>query len=147
VGRIKQLYLPGNEYDITTASKIFSKQCSSTVRTLLEAADGDVTDIIKTAESAPLNKKQREALAKWNKQKSDDEKAAENTAEIMKSIAAQGEFSRHNRLLLWKIDDDYRKQVEREGHWKALGIGQDYVKQLETSDEEKEMAKHDLPFD
>lgn len=40
VGKIKQLYLPGNEYNIAAASRIYARQCSSTVRTLLEAAEG-----------------------------------------------------------------------------------------------------------
>lgn len=93
MGRIAQLYLPGNHYNIGTAAKIYARQCSSTVRTLLEAYGGDVTDILATAEKARLNKRQREALREFRVQKENDyeqslwdQAASSNSQKILECI-------------------------------------------------------------
>lgn len=147
VGKIGQLYLPGNEYDIGTATHIYSKQMSSTVRTIMEASGGDLTGIIETAKKAPLNKKQREALEVWNRQKSENEKASENGAAILEKIG-ESKLTRTQRLMLWKADDDLRKQKERRSHWAPLGVTNGKI----VADDEKEMEEmaalndEDLPF-
>lgn len=85
VQKIKQLYLPGNDYDISNISRVYARQCASTVRTLIQAADGDLTEIIDTALTAPLNRRQREALAKMDGGNLDDN-TARNTSAILAAI-------------------------------------------------------------
>lgn len=126
VGKIKQLYLPGNEYDIPAASRIYARQCSSTAKLIMEAADGDVTELIKMAEGAKLNKKQREALQKYQSEKEKqiadeeeqslwDEAASQHGAAILQHIQP---FSRPDRIMYWKLGENIRKQEERRKHWK-----------------------------
>ena len=86
VRKIKQLYLPGNDYDITNISHVYARQCASTVRTLIEAAEGDITEIIDTALAAKLNRRQRDALAKLEVSRNADEIAAINTKKILEAI-------------------------------------------------------------
>ena len=137
------MYLPGNEYDIGTATKIYARQCSSTVRTLLEAADGDVTEIIKTAENAKLNKKQREALDKWNKQKSEEEKASENSAAILEAIGQKPKLSRLARDCMMLVERDERKAKLKEEYMQHWGMtGPDF----DDYWNEKNMENKDLPF-
>lgn len=86
VKKISQLYLPGNDYDISNISRVYARQCASTVRTLIEAAEGNVTEIIDTALAAKLNHRQREALARMEVARNVDEITARNTARILESI-------------------------------------------------------------
>lgn len=86
VQKIPQFYLPGNDYDISNISRVYARQYASTVRTLIEAAEGDVTEIIDTALSAKLNRRQREALAKMEVARNVDDVAARNTAGILEAI-------------------------------------------------------------
>lgn len=126
MGRISQLYLPGNHYDIGTAAKIYARQCSSTVRTLLEAYDGDMTQIIQTAEKAKLNRKQRDALNEYQVKKEDDyeqslwdAEAARNSAAILEKVKSVGTVK---ELRKWKSGEDARKAEECREHWTQLGI-------------------------
>lgn len=127
MGRISQLYLPGNYYDIGTAAKIYARQCSSTVRTLIEA-DGDITKIIQTAEKAKLNKKQREALREYKDKREDfeieqhlwDEEAARNSAAILQTLNKKAVSM--DDLQKWKQGEDERKYQERLEHWQALSM-------------------------
>lgn len=119
VGRISQLYLPGNHYDIGTAAKIYARQCSSTVRTLLEAHDGDVTEIIRTAEKAKLNKKQREALRELQMQREDDEEqrlwdeeASRNAQNVKEILAARS--MNLDKVAEWKAGEDETQVDELE---------------------------------
>ena len=60
---LSQLYLPGIEYSVEAAKAFLQRECSSTMRTVYEAADGDLTEIISFIKSAKLNLKQQRALA------------------------------------------------------------------------------------
>lgn len=148
VGRIGQLYLPGDDYTLHKAAKIYSRQCSSTVRTLLEAADGDMTEIIKVAESARLNKKQRDLLADLERQKTVDEKASENAAAILEAIGEKKQLSRNDRLIMWQAGEDVRKLNERRENWQALGIGNvEFMKEHYMTEEERSLCDQDLSFE
>lgn len=145
VGRISQLYLPGNHYDIGTAAKIYARQCSSTVRTLLEAHDGDVTEIIKTAENARLNKKQREALHEFKVQRDNEEEQRlwdeEANDRAIKELMAARSLGSLDRMQLWQAGEDDRKYRERASHWAMGTVGSKPYQGLEPS-----MADQDLPF-
>lgn len=159
VGKIKQLYLPGNEYDIPAASKIYARQCSSTARLLMEAADGDVTELIKMAEGAKLNKKQREALRKHEKQKEDDQEqalwddaAASNTAAILQILKEPT----LNKLQIWKARENERKENERKEkerieqvreHWKPFTAVGCLIGSGQNDEQQDEVEDGDLSFD
>ena len=87
VQKIPQLYLPGNDYDISNISRVYARQCASTVRALIQAAEGDLTEIIDTALAARLNRRQQDALARMEVVRNDaDEITARNTAGILAAI-------------------------------------------------------------
>lgn len=157
VGRIEQLYLPGNEYNISTASKIYSRQCSSTVRTLLEAADGDVTEILKTAENAKLNKKQREALAEWNRRKAvqdeadriENELAYKGTAAILEILEyhQKKSDSELRKATMEKLSDKYVEKIHKtlyEGHGELSESQQTYVYQLRAEKDRNKRIQKDI---
>lgn len=86
VRKIPQLYLPGLDYDIANISRNYRIQGASTVRALIEAAEGDISEIIDTAMNAKLNRRQQEALARLVAVRSADEIAAANSARILEMI-------------------------------------------------------------
>lgn len=157
------MYLPGNEYDIHTAQQIYSRQCSSTVRTLLEAHGGDVTEIIRTAENAKLNKKQREALEEWNKQKDSQEEienqlAYKGTAAILEILQYHKE--QKNKTLkentLEKLKEKMEKKIDKTltnaGKLSVVeddGMGVYYYAKRAKHDRTEYALKNDLdlPFD
>lgn len=123
------MYLPGNHYDIGTAAKIYARQCSSTVRTLLEANSGDFSVIIQTAEKAKLNKKQREALREFQIKKDDDyeqslwdEEAKRRTKNIIECLNAK----KTPLQRLWEsktVEDEEKykaKEKQRQENWHSL---------------------------
>lgn len=149
--RISQLYLPGNYYDIGTAAKIYARQCSSTVRTLIEA-DGDITKIIQTAEKAKLNKKQREALREYKDKQEDqheqslwDEAASENSKRILECIG-------HRVYDKEDVTPEFRRaMLKQERQMQKDALRKEYCEFWHEPDpEEEEMkrcAAEDLPFD
>lgn len=128
VERMKQLYLPGDEYDISRISHFYNKGCASTVRALLEAYNGDVSALLKTAESTPMNKRQREAVDKYKRKKEDfeieqrlwDEEAARGSAAILQTLNKKAVSM--DDLQKWKQGEDERKYQERLEHWQALSM-------------------------
>lgn len=121
------MYLPGNHYDIGTAAKIYARQCSSTVRTLLEANNGDFSAIIQTAEKARLNKKQREALRELRVKRDDDyeqslwdEEASRRSAAILETLNEKKKAVSLDNLRKWKQGEDERKYQERLKNWQAI---------------------------
>ena len=92
VDKIKQLYLPGNRYDVGKALEIFNRQCSSTARLLVEAFGG-VDELLASTFDAKLNKKQKDALQAYKIQRRNaeeqalwDEAASENSQKILECI-------------------------------------------------------------
>ncbi len=153
VERIKQLYLPGNEYTIGNVTHFYNKGCASTVRTLLEASDGDISSMIETAENTPLNKRQKEALQKYKKTKlSDSEKAESNTKNIIDAINKPWNYqSRKDKAMqsIYKTLEEYgedaltpeqvrmleiynEQQENRVTHW--FGGEQPEIVQMEMDD-------------
>lgn len=146
------MYLPGNEYDIGTATKIYTRQCSSTVRTLLEAHGGDLTEIVKTAENAKLNKKQREALRELQVQRENDEEqrlwdeaASKNSRKILEAIGGKvfekGTVSHVERMAMLKTELWEEKAKKRKEYCDYWGIPDP------EEEEMKRCAAEDLPFD
>ncbi|CAB1247954.1 putative Rol_Rep_N domain-containing protein [Ruminococcaceae bacterium BL-6] len=86
VRKIPQLYLPGNDYDISSISRVYARQCASTVHTLIEAAEGDITQIIDVASFTPLNRRQREALSRWESSRNAVQDASDNVISILEHI-------------------------------------------------------------
>lgn len=62
VGKIKQLYLPGIEYNAGTLYKYITKQVSSSLKTFVSLSDGEVSVLFDIIESAKLNFKQKQLL-------------------------------------------------------------------------------------
>lgn len=64
---MSQLYIPGASYGLSNVSKFYVRGCASTVRTLLEANGGDITELLTTAANTPMNKRQKMALERYLK--------------------------------------------------------------------------------
>lgn len=62
INKIGQLYLPGNEYDLSSMSRFLRKQCASTIKTFLSLNDGDVSQLLEIVDETKLNRKQRDLI-------------------------------------------------------------------------------------
>lgn len=60
--KISQLYLPGNDYDLSSLSKFVNRQCASSIKTLLHINGGDVGELLDMVDSAEFNRKQLDLL-------------------------------------------------------------------------------------
>ena len=56
--KIKGFYVGGLEYNLESLERYLSNQTSSSMKTYLAAHGGDVTELVKMADSATYNKKQ-----------------------------------------------------------------------------------------
>lgn len=169
VERMKQLYLPGDEYDLSRITHFYSKGCASTVRTLIEAAGGDVTELIKTAENTPMNKRQREALDKYNRKnraqdeadRIESELAYKGTAAILEILEyhQKKSDSELRKATMEKLSDKYVEKIHKtlyEGHGELSESQQTFVYQLRAEkDRNKRIQKEmehaiehgeDIPF-
>lgn len=152
VQKMRQLYLPGASYGMSNISRFYNKGCASTVRALLEASGGDVTELMKTAEHTPLNKRQREAVEKYKRkieeiqiqQESNEEQRLwddEANDRAIKELMAARSLGSLDRMRLWQAGEDDRKYRERASHWAMGTVGSKPYQGLEPS-----MADQDLPF-
>lgn len=62
--RIKQLYLPGQEYTLERLQSYVYRQTSSSVKTLLAATGGDLGNYLDHVQNAQLNAKQRDLIGR-----------------------------------------------------------------------------------
>lgn len=62
VGKIKQLHLPGIEYNAGTLHRYIEKYTSSSLRAFVALKDGDITQLLEIIENAKLNFKQKQLL-------------------------------------------------------------------------------------
>lgn len=60
---LSQLYLPGIDYSVESAKAFLERECASTMRTVYEASDCDITVLINYIKKAKLNLKQQRALS------------------------------------------------------------------------------------
>lgn len=60
---LKQLYLQGKKYDLLSIETYVEKYCSSSLKSLLIAYDGDLSKIMDFMDKAELNKRQKMALS------------------------------------------------------------------------------------
>lgn len=126
VQKMRQLYLPGASYGMSNINHFYNKGCASTVRSLLEAYNGDVSELIKTAENTPMNKRQKEAVDKYKRKQEDfeieqhlwDEEAARSSAAILDKLDEKSVSM--DDLRKWKQGEDERKYEERLKNWKSL---------------------------
>jgi DNA relaxase NicK len=64
--KLKQIYLPKQEYTIFSAESYFERNCASTLKLLVEAYKGDISKIQDYINKAVLSKKQLSALERMN---------------------------------------------------------------------------------
>ena len=64
---MSQLYIPGASYGLSNISKYYVRGCASTVRTILEANGGDLSEILDPAKNTKLNSRQKLALERYLK--------------------------------------------------------------------------------
>ncbi len=142
VGKIAQLYLPADDYDLPALFRFLNHQCGSSMRTYLEAHGGDVTGLVAMASGAKLNKKQLELLDNLRKDESDE------NCKLIDASAAPA-LQRTESLALYKASEESRKYEERYKHWVPLGCSLDAVKVYEESKGKlmSDIAAEDLPFD
>lgn len=62
--RIKMAYQGGLEYNLEALERYVYHQAGSSIRTLIEARGGDITDLLHVSKNAKLNDRQKELLAK-----------------------------------------------------------------------------------
>ena len=61
--RIKNIRVGGLEYNLMDVERFLRTQCASSMKTLVEAADGDLTGLLEMIASAKLNKRQKDLLS------------------------------------------------------------------------------------
>lgn len=72
---LKQLYLQGKKYDINNIDNYVKTYCSSNLKALVMAYDGDLSKIIEYIENAKLNSRQKMAISEA---KNDNEVSKQN---------------------------------------------------------------------
>jgi len=135
--KIKGFYVGGLEYNLESLERYLSNQTSSSMKTYLAAHGGDVTELVKMADSATYNKKQEFLLKTQSliNQLHDDYDVAEENALSPTESAA-----------LKKAHEDQAKYEERFKHWTPLGCSLD--KQAAPNGERimSALAAKDLEF-
>lgn len=71
ISAISQVYLMDNEYTLERVMKYVRKNCSSSLRTVMLASKGDVTEILKIIDDAKINRKQEVVLSQLGDKKNE----------------------------------------------------------------------------
>lgn len=148
VKRIKQLYLPAEAYDLGKVTHVYKHQCASTVRTLMEANGGDVTELLNTAMETKLNKKQKDLLSDISvKQKADEAEQAKRDALFEKIVGnAPRMLTRQQRMAFMVADRDERKYQDRLNNWVPFCVNNEEQQTMDKLKNEKELLEQDLSF-
>jgi DNA relaxase NicK len=79
--KLPQAYIIGREFSLSNVWDYLKSQAGSSIRTVLEAEEGDISKLLKIADDSKLNQKQRIALSAWDK---DREEAARKLPDYQK---------------------------------------------------------------
>ena len=138
--KIKGFYVGGLEYNLESLERYLSNQTSSSMKTYLAAHGGDVTELVKMADSATYNKKQEFLIQTQpliEKMHADYE---------LNPIAQSNHLSPSDCAALKKAHEESARYEERFKHWTPLGCSLD--KQAAQNGERimSALAAKDLEF-
>jgi len=149
VARIGQLYLPADAYDLGKVTHVYNKQCASTVRTLIEASGGDITELINTAMETKLNKRQKDVLSDLKtKQAVDEDEQAKRDKLLEKAIADNPVIPFNERSCRAASKNDEQLHYnEIKQHYVQSALSWAEKKAKEVYKEKMALCEQDLSFD
>lgn len=93
--KLKKCYIVGREYTISSIYEYLDAQAGSSLKTVLEADEGDISRLMEIVEKSKLNQKQSMALTNWRLEKAQQkdrvaeirsQQSREHTENVMNSI-------------------------------------------------------------
>jgi Putative phage replication protein RstA len=138
--KIKGFYVGGLEYNLESLERYLANQTSSSMKTYLAAHGGDVTELVKMADSATYNKKQ-EFLVKT--QPLINQMHADYDTDY---LIEENALNPTEAAALKKAHEEQAKYEERYLHWKPLGCSLDQQAAANSERIMSALAAQDLEF-